>query len=330
MSILMISLDKEILDPQSSVANRMMSYGNAEELFILIPDRKKTAFDLSGRVHVQSTGGGKALQFFSLLRIGAELMRKNKIKELSAQDPFFTGLAGYLLKKKYAVPLEVQLHGDFFDSDYYKKNYFLRYILARFIVKRADRLRVVGERIKQSLSKLGLDENKVKIRPIEQTVNLAKIYGRAAEDSDLKKTFGDYEKIFVWAGRMEPIKNLFFLLDVFFEIVKHNPKYGLFLVGKGSQKQALENRVEALDLKRHVRFLGWQYSPAVYLRNADAVLFPSLAEGYGLVPMEAHALGTPVIMSDVGVAHYELKPSETVRIVPVNDKNAFIKAILSL
>ena len=46
--------------------------------------------------------------------------------------------------------------------------------------------------------------------------------------------------------------------------------------------------------------------------------------------MEAHAAGCPVIMNDVGVANYELKPSEKIKISPVNDKEAWIKAIKSV
>ena len=50
-------------------------------------------------------------------------------------------------------------------------------------------------------------------------------------------------------------------------------------------------------------------------------------QGYGMVPMEANMAGKKVIMSDVGVANYELKPSENVIILPIDYKERFINEI---
>jgi len=131
-------------------------------------------------------------------------------------------------------------------------------------------------------------------------------------------------------GRLERIKNIGWLINVFAQTVKDCPDMMLIIVGRGSQKKVLQNIVARFELNDKIKFEDWVDDPSDYLSTADAVLFPSLSEGYGLVPIEAHSLGTPVIMTDVGVANYELKPAKDVRIVPLNHGEAFASEILKI
>ena len=109
-----------------------------------------------------------------------------------------------------------------------------------------------------------------------------------------------------------------------------NKDFLLLIVGEGSQKNMLKEKVVSLALNKNIKFEDWVDDRFSYLKTCDAVLFPSLSEGYGLVPMEANAAGAPVIMNDVGVANYELIPDEKVKIISVNDKDAWIQAILNI
>src|SRR2546430_342254 len=57
-----------------------------------------------------------------------------------------------------------------------------------------------------------------------------------------------------------------------------------------------------LDVREWVRFVGYvgvPDLPALY-QMAQAVLFPSLDEGFGLPLLEAFAAGTPVVASNAG------------------------------
>jgi glycosyltransferase involved in cell wall biosynthesis len=327
MKVLMISLDKKILDKDSRVAQRMVEYGKKNDLFILIPYIKKESLDLSKNVHIESTGGNKIQQFFRLKKIGNNILKKEKIDLITTQDPFFTGLIGWLLKKKFKIDLEVQLHGDFFSS-YYKKKNLVKYYLGKIIIKKADKLRVVGERIKKSLIKLGVDKNKIEVKRVksftEHKDSVSGIY------IDLKKDYPEFEKRFIIVGRLEPVKNIEWLIKLFVEVIKEKPKYGLFIIGDGSQKNYLKNLVNELNLKNNIIFTGWIELAIASMSTADALLFPSKSEGYGLVVNEALSINCPVIMNDVGVAGYEVKVSDKVKIISVSNKNAWIEAILNI
>lgn len=329
MRKLMISLDKKILDPASAVAQRMIEYGKTDELFIIIPDKEKKSVNLSTTVHVQSAGGCKFLQFFRLWRLGKNIIHNSRFiiqdSLITTQDPFFTGLVGWLLKRKFKIKLEVQMHGDFFGGYYHG----LKLFLAKFVLKRADKIRVVGERVKQNLTKLNeIDEDKIEVKPIVVDVEKIKNY---QSKRDLHECFPEAEKIFVAMGRLDPVKNIPWLVEVFANVVKQYPRYLLLIFGNGKDGLRIKLQVIGYRLQNNnIRLEPWTSEVYDFLKTADYLLFPSLSEGYGLVAMEARAAGCPVIMNDVGVANYELKPGDKVKILPINDKDAWIKAILEV
>lgn len=324
MRRLMISLDKNILNKDSIVARRMVEYGKEDEFFIIIPNREKKVFDLSRSVHVRSTGGNRPLQFFRLIKIGNKLVKNNDIQEITTQDPFYTGLAGWYLCKKFRIKLEVQIHGDFF-GDYYKRQW-LRLRLAKFILKRADAVRVVGERVKRSLLNLGVAEKKIIVRPIQNNPKLIKKF---PSEIDLHNKYPGYEKIFLVLGRLEPVKNILWLIAIFKEVLKQKNCL-LLIVGRGSEENNIRRQIANNGLNSNIKLQDWTEDPYGYLKTADGVLFSSLSESYGLVPVEANIVGTPVIMNDVGVANYELKPGPKVTILPINDREKWVRAILSI
>jgi glycosyltransferase involved in cell wall biosynthesis len=71
-------------------------------------------------------------------------------------------------------------------------------------------------------------------------------------------------------------------------------------------------------------FIGEEDMPRLYMRAA-AVLYPTLYEGFGLPVVEAHAVGTPVLFSDVA-SLTELKGPSAV-VLPVDDLPAWVRAI---
>ena len=106
---------------------------------------------------------------------------------------------------------------------------------------------------------------------------------------------------FVALGTIEPRKNLGLLLDAWEHLT---PAPQLYIVGnRGWADPALLARLDALPPGGPVRVLSGLSDGAVatLLCGARALLFPSLAEGFGLPPLEAAALGTPVIAGDLAV-----------------------------
>lgn len=114
--------------------------------------------------------------------------------------------------------------------------------------------------------------------------------------------------LFTVLGTIEPRKNHALLLDVWEEMAAELPVAAMPLLAiagaRGWRNEALFHRLDASPLRgRHILEMPGLPDAAVtaLLQRSRALLFPSLAEGFGLPACEAAALAVPVICSDLPV-----------------------------
>lgn len=98
-------------------------------------------------------------------------------------------------------------------------------------------------------------------------------------------------------GRLIPVKNHEFLLEVFARVVQSFPNAVLLLAGRGDLEEQIRARVNELGLKKAAFFLGVVDDVPRLLRAADVFVFPSINEGLALSVVEAQASGLPTIAS---------------------------------
>src|SRR3990167_8160329 len=117
MKVLMISLDVSLLSdqPAGDVLVRMADYAKQiEQMDVLVfagSVEPRTVND--GNLRVEASGSkSKIGQFFKGWRRSRVLAQDKQL--ITCQDPFFAGLLGYLASRKAAIPLVIDVHGDFF------------------------------------------------------------------------------------------------------------------------------------------------------------------------------------------------------------------------
>ena len=107
---------------------------------------------------------------------------------------------------------------------------------------------------------------------------------------------------FIYIGRHDPYKNLHRLISAF-AALPHCQDYQLWLAGStdGRYTPKLKVQAEELGISAQVKFLNYvDYDQLpVMLAQANALVFPSLWEGFGIPVLEAMACGTPVITSKI-------------------------------
>ncbi len=105
---------------------------------------------------------------------------------------------------------------------------------------------------------------------------------------------------FLAVGNVKPHKNLSGLVDAF-ALLRDELPHDLVIVGKREGFITGDTHVaqRAAALGDRVRFTGYLDDQTLrqYFAHADALLFPSFYEGFGLPPLEAMACGCPVIAS---------------------------------
>ncbi len=100
-------------------------------------------------------------------------------------------------------------------------------------------------------------------------------------------------------GRFTEEKNHGFLVDIAAEVAKREPRMRLLLLGDGSLRPNIEQKVAQAGLTDRCIFAGSRPDVSRLMLGAmDVFLLPSLHEGLGLVLVEAQAAGLPCIFSD--------------------------------
>lgn len=164
--------------------------------------------------------------------------------------------------------------------------------MVSFSYKRADLVLVNSYASKQDLQE-NFHVNKP-MQVIYNPVDIEKIKLQAAESCDI-----EFEKncfYFISVGGFRKEKNINFLLDAFF-IIKHLP-VKLILVGSGSLKEELENKVADLGMKNQVIFTGYDNNPFKYVKRSNCYVLSSYVEGFPNVLLEALACEKPIIATD--------------------------------
>ena len=132
---------------------------------------------------------------------------------------------------------------------------------------------------------------------------------------------------FVTLGTIEPRKNHALLLDVWDHLPEPQPR--LYIIGnRGWANPEILNRLDSLPPDGPIRVLGGLPDGAVaaLTQGARALLAASGAEGFGLPPVEAALLGTPVIASDLAVTR-ELLGNKAVYLSP-DDIYSWVETIV--
>jgi glycosyltransferase involved in cell wall biosynthesis len=114
--------------------------------------------------------------------------------------------------------------------------------------------------------------------------------------------------VVLYAGRLNPEKNLPLLLRAFRELVDRRSDAALWIAGAGDQRGRLETMAASLGIARQVRFLGFleHADLARHYAACDVFVLPSVVETQGLVAMEAMRFGRPVIVTHAIVSAREL------------------------
>lgn len=269
MRVVVFSTDRSILTPGSAAYVRQEAYAQH--------------FDSYEVLVVRECSWGHALRAVKSADV------------VSAQDPFETGFIAWFFAFVFRKPLHIQVHTDFFAKGFVRAGFRnrLRRLTAPFIVRRARRIRVVSETVKESIRK--------RIAP-KASITVLPIFVDTARFGNISRTKHPQWKIaLLVASRFEKEKNVSLAIQALKVARNAGHDAGLTIVGSGSEEEKLKALVRSLGLERFVMFLSWGDLTEHYA-SADAVLVPSLYEGYGMVIIEALSAGIPVIATDVGIA----------------------------
>ena len=329
MKVLMISTDKKILEQGSSVQKRMQEYGSlVDELDIIVCAKNGKQIVLDNNVQVFPTNSkSKIFYFWDAVRVAKKNIQSD-VDLVTTQDPFETGLAGWMISERLKAKLQLQIHTDFLSPHFISgslKNR-IRVILAKFLLPKADSIRVVSERIKQSLTTYNLRLTTVSVLPI--FVDVEKIKSSPI-NVDLDEKYPQFDFILLMTSRLEPEKNIELAINAMKDILKENSNAGLVIAGSGSLEKELKNHVQNLGLEDNVKFEGWVEDLSSFYKTADVFLNTSNYEGYGMTLIMSASADCPITTTNVGIVGESINKDNSL-VFEVGDKKSLVDSISKL
>lgn len=197
---------------------------------------------------------------------------------------------------------------------------------ARFFYRRADAVVAVSQGVANELVHyIGVPPHKVTV--IYNPAVTPELFRKAEEPIDHPWFCAGEPPVVLGVGRLTGAKDFATLVRAFALVRQHRPAR-LMILGEGEDRPHLEQLVEELGLSQDVAMPGFVQNPYPYMKQASVFVSSSKWEGFGLVIVEALALGTPVVSTDCPTGPAELlRDGELGRLVPVGDCRAMAQAI---
>lgn len=333
MNIISLSNDQAVFDPASPVRRRLEAFAETVAAYhVIVYTNRRTPREpiAAGRLFIHPTASRSKLWYFhDCGRIAAAILAQARSADwvVTTQDPFELGLAGLWLKYRHHVPLECQIHIDFYNPYFRRESWrqWLQSRLAPFVIRRADTVRAVSRRIATYVEhQLGLSPERIINLPVWTDVSR---YTTAPASGILRERYPQFSTIIIMPCRLVKQKNVPLAIRAMATLATNQPRLGLVIIGRGPEAESLH--ALAGDAS-NVVFEPWTTDLGAYYRSADLFLLTSNYEGWGLTVVEAAASGTPIVMTDVGCAGEFVHDGESAVIIPPGDQEALTEALLAL
>lgn len=333
MKVLFVSNDPTIFNATSASRARMRAYASAiGELHIVSPASREAKEKQEGNLFLHPVRAWQCMRVHALAKQAHACILEHSIEVVSAQDPFEQGLAALHALRGTHARLHVQVHTDFLSPWFVKSgnwrsprvhmpllNRYRRRLAGR-VLKAASGIRVVSERVRASLiARYGPTILQPSVIPVavDTTVPVP-----------VRLPMHPFTFALITVGRLEPEKRIEDILAALKLVIAHYPMAGLFIVGKGRERDRLERMARSLGLGERVIFLGERSDARALMGSAQAYIQASAYEGYGRTLIEAALARIPIITTDVGIVGEVFKGYEDVLAVPVADPTALSLSIV--
>lgn len=176
------------------------------------------------------------------------------------------------------------------------KSYFWNNTI-KYLYNKADLIVVVSKEIKRDLiDNYGINKNNIKVIYNSYSIKKIKKLANKSLKHKYKKIFKD--PVIITMGRLNKQKGHCHLIRSFTKVKKSIPNAKLVILGKGKQKNYLDQLVSDFNLKKDVYFLGFKKNPFKYIAKSKIFVLSSLYEGFPNSLSEAMACEVPVLSTD--------------------------------
>lgn len=213
---------------------------------------------------------------------------------IHAHSRFLTGgLIALAIKEKYNIPFVLTEHSSFYARGKVRND---ELELVYRIIQASSKWVCVSNHLGELITKL------MPSALAKSYIHIPNVLDKEFETYMPAQPLTEGTFIFLNIASMEEIKSQAVLIKVFAQKFHGNMFYQLHIAGSGYLENNLKQLVIDLDISDQVKFLGQLSRRDVIkaMQNAHVFVLPSLYETFGVVLIEALALGRPVIATKCG------------------------------
>jgi len=169
-----------------------------------------------------------------------------------------------------------------------------------------------------------------RVEVVSLGIDLGRFRRDLADPARIADYRGGAEPVVGAIGRLVPQKAMHVLVDATPALLAAHPRLRVLIVGDGPLRAELEAQAERLGVRHAVRFAGYQEDVVSAYAAMDVFVLPSRDEGFGLVFLEAMAVGVPVVGTRVIGSEDAVEDGVTGLLVPYADPAALAAAVRAI
>ena len=288
-------------------ARRLVNYAN---VIVFAPTMYKKSFDDSVLPYkvVRCKSMGVPFLDYSLPipmldRKFMKQLKEYKLDIVHIHSPATLGKLGIRYAKKLKVPVIATMHSQ------YKRDIkravklepiakLLNHLLIKSTFDKCDECWAVNSEV----AKIFYEEYKCKIKPkvMNNATEMMPVKSIEEAKKEIRKKYNikEDEKIFLFVGRLNALKNIFLIVDSLNLVKEKAPKlkFKMLFVGTGQDEEELVKRIKQNNMANEIVLCGKitdRENLANHYAAADLFLFPSLYDASSIVQIEAASQKTP-------------------------------------
>jgi len=277
--------------------------------------------------------------------LGFYLNLRYGINVFDASEVVGGGVAVTLLKFFTGTPSVIEVQGEVFKKPEQKQNFksHLLQKIGRFVMKKANRIRVISRAIFNQVKEQGIEENKIRLVSLRADLSLFNprlIPGINQFGDKVGITLGYVGRLVDGKGLedlFEAIKilknqNLGFIPTLSRTLDSVGETWDLAIYGSGLLESKLKKLANELKIEDKIEWRGFvPYSEVpVALAQIDIFVYPSWHEGFGRSIMEALAMEKAVVATRVGGIPDLIKDNENGFLVSPHNPQELAQKIKTL
>jgi glycosyltransferase involved in cell wall biosynthesis len=240
---------------------------------------------------------------------------------IHAHNCLFAGLVALMIKERYGIPYIITEHSSLYERGLVTDQ---QNRITNEVLKNANKITVVSSSVGKLLVSL-FGSNASPNYPINNILD----YKFEKTENSLKNRMDSKSKfVFLSIGSLDDNKNHTDLINAFAYKFKDNSKVQLKIGGDGPLRKQLETQAINLGIENQVVFTGLLSRDSVLreMQHCDVFVLPSIVETFGVVLIEAMALGKPVVATKCGGPEDIVNQDNGV-LVDKQDVNALAEAL---